>query len=376
MKTLVRLAVGAVLGTTAPVPLWAQTLSFTDPAWTTRGDSIRVEQFDGRTVLSMRNGFAWRRDLKFGDGTIDVDVMTTTARSFVYLLFRMQSDSTYEDFYLRPHKSNAPDALQYAPVYQGSSAWQLYHGENGTAAANIPPGKWNHLRIVLKGRQAAFFLNDTITPAMVVARLGHAPRAGYLALRTFLPAGVAVSDPVARYANLRLRPDHVPFAFPPKPAATFAPGTVQAWEVGAPFPAPDSLHTVVPAASVGSMRRVEALSSGLVEWHRLVPLGPGMRNVGVVARLRVDADTAGIYRMELGFSDRVTAFVNGTPLFFGDDSYDYVNRRDGLIGFSQATLFLPLRQGANVLDFVVTDGFGGWGIMGRFPSTRGLRLSP
>ena len=78
--------------------------------------------------------------------------------------------------------------------------------------------------------------------------------------------------------------------------------------------------------------------------------------------------------MELGFSDRVTAIVNGAPLFHGNASYDYPNRRDGLIGFSQATLYLPLRAGANTVDFIVTDVFGGWGIMGRFPSLAGLRI--
>jgi hypothetical protein len=78
--------------------------------------------------------------------------------------------------------------------------------------------------------------------------------------------------------------------------------------------------------------------------------------------------------MDLGFSDIVTASVNGVPLFRGDDSYDYANRRDGLIAFSQARLYLPLRAGRNTLDLTVSDVFGGWGIMARFPSMAGLRL--
>ena len=344
-----------------------------DAGWQLRGDSVRVEQFDGRATLAMKNGFAYRRDVRLENGTIDVDVMSTEMRSFVYVMFRMQTDSAFEDFYLRAHKSNAPDAAQYAPVYQQASAWQLYHGATGTAPVEIPDGVWNHLRLVLSGRQMAVFLNDTVKPVMIVPRMGHEPRAGYLALRAFLPVGVTGTGPTARFANLRVRPDHVPYAFP-LTAETPVGGAVSSWLVGTPFAAGDSMQVSVPSAATASWRRVEALSNGLLELHRVVPLSPGMRNVGVVARINVTAARAGVYAMELGFSDRVTAIVNGTPLFHGNDSYDYAGRRDGLIGFSQATLFLPLRAGANTVDFIVTDVFGGWGIMGRFPSMSGLRI--
>ena len=350
------------------------TIAF-DNGWQLRGDSVRVEQYDGRTTLAMKSGFAYRRDVRLENGTIDVDVMTTEMRSFVYLMFRMQSDSAFEDFYMRPHKSNAPDALQYAPVYQQQSAWQLYHGAlgGGTAPVHIPDGVWNKLRIVLSGRRAAIFVNDTAKPALIVPRLGHEPSAGYLALRAFLPPGVAGAGPTVRFANLRVRPDHVPFVFP-QTAETAVAGVVGSWLVGDAFPAGDTATVSAPDAATTQWRRVNALPNGLLELHRVVPLKAGMRNVGVVARLNISADRAGVYPMELGFSDRVTAIVNGTPLFHGNDSYDYANRRDGLIAYSQATLYLPLRAGANTVDFIVTDVFGGWGIMGRFPSTAGLRI--
>ena len=341
--------------------------------WQLRGDSVRVEPFDGRATLAMKSGFAFLRDTRFENGTIDVDIMSTEARSFVYVMFRMQSDSMYEDVYLRPHKSNAPDAVQYAPVYQQSSAWQLYHGATGTATVAIPDGVWNRLRIVANGRGAAIFLNDTIRPVLIVPRLGHEPRAGYLALRAFLPAGVSTSGPTVRFANLRIRPNHVPFTFPAVADAPVA-GVVRSWQVGEPFAAGDSMLVSAPASATRTWRRVEALPSGLLELHRVVPLAAGMRGVGIVARLNVNANAAGVYPMELGFSDRVTAIVNGAPVFHRDDAYDYANRRDGLIGYSQATLFLPLRAGANTVELIVTDFFGGWGLMGRFPSMTGLRI--
>jgi hypothetical protein len=352
------------------------TLSFSDSRWSFVGDSVRVVMRDGREALQLKSGFAYRRDVALEDGTVDMDVMTTRRRSFVYVMFRMQSDSTYEDFYLRPHKSELPDALQYAPVYQQQSAWQLYHGDDGTAAPAIEPGVWNHLRIVLQGRQAAFFLGDTVKPVLVVSRLGHAPIAGYFALRAFLPPGTPGSGPIATISRLRIRANHVPFTFPAPRTVPALTGLVRAWNIGAAFAAPDTPITAYPPASVAQLRRVETLPKGLLELHRVVPITAAMRNAGVVARLDVIADSTAVYPMDLGFSDNVTVLLNGKPLFHRDDFYDFAGRRDGLIGLGQARVYLPLNRGRNELALIVTDRFGGWGLMGRFPSMQGLRVEP
>ena len=72
-----------------------------------------------------------------------------------------------------------------------------------------------------------------------------------------------------------------------------------------------------------------------------------------------------------------THFVNGRPLFRGEGSYSYdAPRREGLIGFDQARLWLPLKAGENDLAVLVSDGFGGWGVMGRFADPRGLLVEP
>ena len=100
------------------------------------------------------------------------------------------------------------------------------------------------------------------------------------------------------------------------------------------------------------------------------------RYVGAVARIRVNATRPGMRRLDLGFSDRVTVFLNGRPIFYRDDSYDFERRRDGLISLDQASVFLPLRAGQNEISIAVTDRFGGWAIAGRFPDSRGLRVEP
>jgi hypothetical protein len=118
-----------------------------DSGWALDKEGATVATFDGQQVLAVQTGYAHRRDVKMLDGTIDVDVQVTRRRSFVYINFRIVAEGEHEEFYLRPHKSQLPDAVQYAPSWQGASAWQLYHGPGGTAAIGFEPGEWTHVRV-------------------------------------------------------------------------------------------------------------------------------------------------------------------------------------------------------------------------------------
>ncbi|HUQ98634.1 MAG TPA: hypothetical protein VM166_04205, partial [Gemmatimonadaceae bacterium] len=246
-----------------------------------------------------------------------------------------------------------------------------------TTAVKIEPNVWQHLRIVLSGQRAAFFLGDTVKPFMVVGHLARDPRAGFIGLSAFLPPGTPGSGPIARYANLRLSRGVVPYSFANLPAQQPLPeGTIRTWEVGEAFAAPDSALSALAPEWTAKMTRLDIEPDGFVELHRHLKMPKVTRYVGAVARVRVTAEKAGLRRLDLGFSDRVTVFLNGQAMFHRDDSYDYVGRRDGLISFDQAAVYLPLRAGLNDISLIVTDRFGGWGVMGRFPDMSGLRIAP
>jgi hypothetical protein len=68
-------------------------------------------------------------------------------------------------------------------------------------------------------------------------------------------------------------------------------------------------------------------------------------------------------------------FVNGRPVFKGDASYTFdLPRREGLIGFDQARLYVPLNAGDNEVAVLVSDSFGGWGLMARFAPAKGVTI--
>ncbi len=380
---LLLLAADSAIAQDRPLPF--------DKSWELQGERTAVVNDGNRQVLEVETGFAHRRDVSFENGTIDFDVQLTARRSFVYVYFRTIADGEREEFYLRPHKSGLPDAVQYAPVWQNRSGWQLYHGPGGTAATPFEPGAWTHVRVVVQGRQAAIFVKDMTTPALLVPRLAREPKAGHIALGGFLPADVPGKGPIARFANVVVRPD-VTFDFaaaaamppatigapalPTDSTAARAQTIVRAWSVSRAFVPIDAAIPALPAASLtGEFTRLETAPDGLLELHRHIAIPPGIRVVAAVARVTLTSPRAATVPFDLGYSDIATVFLNGKPLYRGDASYSFDRpRREGLIGYDQARFYLPLVAGDNELAIVVSDSFGGWGIMGRTGGNSELRI--
>jgi len=358
-----------------------RSLPFAGNGWELRGERTRLARVDGRDVLEVETGFAHRSDVRLQDGTIDFDVQVTRRRSFVYAYFRQVADGEREEFYLRPHKSSLPDAVQYAPVWQESSAWQLHHGPGGTAAVEFEPGTWTHVRIAVQGSRAALFVGNLTKPVLVVPQLSREPQAGSIALGAFLPANVPGEGPIARFSNVVIREGSAGFDLEPAARAVSAPtvsgsGVIRAWSVSQSFVPEDKDVPSLPASkALGEFKRVEAEPSGLVQLDRHIRVPSEQKVSAALARVRVRAAQAGTYTFDLGFSDIAVVFLNGRPVFRGDGTYSFDRpRREGLIGFDNARLYLPLTPGDNELAILVSDTFGGWGLMGRFTNANGLTI--
>jgi hypothetical protein len=362
MMTLAAWALAALVPVTASGE--PTRLGFAD-GWEHEGADTKVESYLDEEALRMRSGRSIRRDVRFQDGTIDFDVAVTGDRSFFYVQFRMESDSEHEELYFRPHKSALPDAIQYTPVYFGEGNWQLYHGEGGTAAADFPRHEWIHVKVVVSGSKAAVFVGNTNTPQLVIPRLARKTGPGYVALRSFLPGGQPEGVHVTSFANVVVRSGEIDFDFSGVTAEeTRAEGVVAEWLVSDPQVAPDGPVVELPAAS--GWRKVEAEPSGLVVIGKHFARPDRRKRATALAKITLTSANDARVPFDLGYSDEVTVFLNGAPLFTADDSYRFdLPRREGLIGLDQATVYLPLRAGENELVLAVTEVFGGWGVMGR-----------
>ena len=161
MKRTLLFAIALLL----PVTLGAQEeIEFSGHTWSTAG-TVQVEDYLGRPALRMRGGRALLNGVEFTNGTIEFDIAVSGYRSFVGLQFRSnEAGNQSEFFYLRPHQTGRFDALQYTPVENGISAWQLFPEYN--AEVMIPADQWIHVRLVVAGSELTAFVGNVSEPAM------------------------------------------------------------------------------------------------------------------------------------------------------------------------------------------------------------------
>ena len=291
------------------------------------------------------------------DGAIEVDVAVERERSFHGVAWRSRDEESYESFFVRPHQVGNPDAIQYTPVFNGSSAWQLYHGGGFWAPVAFPVGDWFTIRVVFGDGVAEIYVADLAEPALV-ARQRRDPEHGRVGL---LVGGSGFH--VARFAvDAEARPTR-------RAAAEEAvDGAVPAWSVSDPFEEGDA-----PDPRSRSWTRLVSEPSGLVNLARVHGVRPGRNTVYARAKLRSKRRQE--KAVELGFSDRAVVSLNGRPLYRGDGTYrsrDY--RFLGSIGYWDA-LVLPLEEGENELLVAVSEDFGGWGVQARFADLDGVRFA-
>jgi|CXWL01.1.fsa_nt_gi hypothetical protein len=363
------LALGLCAFTAAPA--LAEPIAVDSPRWELQGAETRVETFQGQQALFLRGAIAHLADANFDTGVIEFDMaITSNAQSFPGLYFRGVDENNFEHFYIRPHQSGNPDSMQYTPVINGNTAWQIHSEYNARLRYRL--NEWFHVRLEVAEDSARIFV-DGNEPIMVVGDLKRDRHAGYIQLRGSL-GGIYI-------ANFNVTPGS-PAAAPAEPASARIPeGLVRAWRVSAPMAETD-------AFAAASANRLNDLA-----WSALPVESNGLANLSrvavrsdetptVLARMSVRSDRARSVPMRFGFSDKVRVYLNGTLLYTGDDTQ---NSRDyrflGTIGWYDS-LHLPLRRGNNEIVFAVSEGGGGnaiggggWAATAAFPEMTGLTVS-
>jgi hypothetical protein len=137
------------------------------------------------------------RDFSFTDGTIDALIAGSPrpdappdARGFIGVAFRVDRDAgRSEMFYVRPTNARADDQLrrnhtvQY--VAEPDWPWQRLRAESPgeyESYADMQPGEWVHVRIVVAGTTARFYVGDATEPCLVVSDLKNGRSSGQIAL--------------------------------------------------------------------------------------------------------------------------------------------------------------------------------------------------
>lgn len=350
----------------------APEIRFAGRTWSVAGGEAKVERYLGQDAVRLRNGAIVLPDAKFENGSIEFDVATTGHRSFIGVAFRIDDDNSYEDFYLRPHNSGHFDAVQYTPVFNGISAWQLYPEYN--ASIEIPSERWLHVRLEISGPRMRAFVDGGAEPILEVDDLKCGERQGAVALKSNFPAAGLPADlyPTA-FANFKLTPSEYGAAHK-EPAAPDQ-RLISRWAISTAFPSLGGTVSEIADEAMASdgWDVVESEASGLVNLARYRAIPAGSRQATLFARVVVRSDRDQVKKLNFGFSDRGSIFLNGHILFSGDNTYMSRSQRYlGVVTIDNDALYLPLRKGENELVFAVSEAFGGWGLIARFEDTDGI----
>jgi hypothetical protein len=344
------------------------------PRWDLQGQA-KAADYQGRKCLLLDGAAAVIKDFVMRDGVIDVDVATPAKRGFFGFQFRVVDDgATAEWVYLRQHKSGLPDAMQYTPVLHTGANWQLYNGPGFTGAVDIPKDEWFHLRLEIAGAQANLYVKDMDKPALVMDDLKTGEQKGEVALY------VLIGETYFSNFEVRTTPDapwerHLP-AMPP--------GTLTKWQIS---PSYDALSRNVEKPLTASESKaikwdeVEAEPPGFVVLYRYrdAPhphvtfandfskrLEPQPGSKLLYARTMIASDREQVKKLEIGYSDEVSVFLNGKILYRGRSAQNF--RDPGFLGIvnpENDTVYLPLKKGPNELLLALTELGGGWGFICR-----------
>ena len=341
-------------------------------------------------AISVTRGIACRADLAFADGVIEFELAPAVG-GFAGIAFRMASSADYEIVYFRA-SGDRWAGVQYQPVYEGETTWQLYPGDGYEAdlpadVATTPDG-WVRVRIVVEGQRADVYFGDGPTPVLRVRELKRARASG--------PIGVwAAFPPAATSAPATIRSLYVPpigsLTLAGVPRDVPAPNQLTRWRVSKRFPAPDSI-VFLDTLSVEARRAAQegrvatAETSGLLSLTAVVgnPAGPQRTNVfggagwGVAyAGITIHSDRAQIRRLSLNYSEAVGVYLDGALVYVGDNRYEARAKGQlGVVGREGETVPLRLHAGDNEVVLAVADKAFGWGFRARLDSLDTVRITP
>lgn len=365
LSQITSVIVALVVGTVMIKPVTAQAIN--PDNWQLSENGAEIVTYLGRSSLRLNRGVADLQNVRFQNGTISFDIAMEEKRGFAGVFFRW-NDNSAEYFYLRPHMSGKPDATQYTPRYNGLAGWQLYHSPRFSVASEFRFNQWIPVKLVVKNNKMDVYI-DSDTPSLHVDNLIGPSAAGMVRF-----AGAAQDFHIS---NIRIEPDDaVETVGTAAPRPELAENLVRSFSVAS---------TAVPSADVEAQASLTpALLTGQV-WQTLEIDESGAANLArvtggtreldtLLVKKTLTADEAKTVQFQYGFSDRVTVFLNGRAIAYGNDTYqtrDY--RHLGTVGLYDS-VFLPLKRGKNELIFAVSEGFGGWAIKAAMDPVSGVEL--
>jgi hypothetical protein len=352
----------------------ALVIPLTADHWDAQPGKVEFLNYKGKPAVKLneQSDYILYKDLDFTNGTIEFDVEVNRAMPFPTIYFRWQTVAEAEHVYLRTGVANTPnalDALQYASIIHGVNIWDLQHEYQ--CAAHIKIGDWNHIKLVVSGKQLRVYINNAIEPNLEVPCLEGNTASGKIGLGTGFP-GEAI------FASLVVRPNETAELSGLAGADLTRHDTryIRNWRVSSPMPLANGqeLNADMLPKSDSGFTIIASERRGLLNLSRVLGNSESRRFVWL--RTKISSSEVQRVLLRLGFSDEVWVFLNKQPLYVDKNIY-YLNMRkspNGRISLDNCSFLMPLIKGDNDLVIGVANDFYGWGIMARLEELDGVVL--
>jgi len=348
--------------------------------------SENVEFLNYKSVPAVKstnkNGFnIMLKDFEFSDGTIEFDV-EFRGSGFPGIDFRVDKDTlNSEKFYIRyfgtPNDLRRT-TLQYAAVLDGVNMWDVT--DDYQAAATIYEEKWNHVKLVIHGKQMKIYVND-----MQHARL-HVP-----ALEGITKMGGITLNGNVIYANFKVSPNAVEGlnsneGYDP----TYNDSRyLRNWSTTEPVDFPLG-GDVMKNAQRGPIVIDPLLLDSTAVWNQLKAERRGLINLTRLfgateqgerrmtwIKTTISSEMNQLKTVDMGFSDEIWVFINDQLLHMDKNYYGTPSMKEprGRCTIENTSFQLPLQKGENEILIGVTNYFFGWGIIARLENTDGLKFN-
>ncbi len=243
----------------------SESVEFDGQTWRIAAKNAEVTQHLGRQVLALIGGRLWADDIGFEDGVISFDAAYDEQLIFIGAGWRAASDKHFEEMYFRGHLNNKPDALQYTPVENGISAWQIFSDGNGIAPISQKYDGWNKVKIVVVGDRADIYFNSA-KPVLHIPNLKTSLLKGRVSLRS---SGRNAGP--TYFSNIAIHPLQAGEGIvgQPKPSAKPPTGVISSWEVSPPF----------DEAAVADTLALDGSTAGSHSWAKIIAETNGIANL-------------------------------------------------------------------------------------------------
>lgn len=298
----------------SPIYLIAQEsaiIPFDSKKWNFSGENYKLIDESGASVLQLDgNVKAYLTDSDFVNGEISFEVKFSKRRTFLGCIFRMQDLENYEDFYMRPHQSGNPDATQYTPVFNDLSAWQLYHGEGYSAPVSYKFDEWIPVKMVINESEAEVYFFSENEPSFKIPQLHRPKEAGMVGLwggngmfRNFTYKKSTASEIKSNRGNDEIADK----------------GTIMEWDIYNDTFDENQNDEFMKNLDDSKWTHMKTDHYGRLNISKKLKLAK-TKNTAIVS-IDIEADNDELRQIDFGFSDRVIVYVNGQPIYKGNNTF-------------------------------------------------------